>query len=141
MREVKKSSYLSSAKNLAQIQLFKAKSFDQHHVSLKLRTSHLEVFCRKGALRNFAKFTGKHLHRSLFFNRPKACNFIKKETLAHLFSCEFCEICKNTFFNRTPPVAAFENCILVFCKYNFLQEKYKYLHVFFTFQSIINMYS
>ena len=29
---------------------------------------------------------------------PKACNFIKKETLAQVFSCEFCEIFKNTFF-------------------------------------------
>ena len=35
-----------------------------------------------------------------------ACNFIKKETLAQVFSCEFCEISKNTFFYRTPPVAA-----------------------------------
>ena len=25
------------------------------------RSSPLEVFCRKGALRNFVKFTGKHL--------------------------------------------------------------------------------
>ena len=28
--------------------------------------------------------------------------FIKKETLAQVFSCEFCEISKNTFSNRTP---------------------------------------
>ena len=27
----------------------------------------------------------------------EACNFIKKETLAQVFSCEFCEIFKNTF--------------------------------------------
>ena len=33
-------------------------------------------------------------------------NFIKKETLAQVFSCGFCEISKNTFFYRTPPVAA-----------------------------------
>ena len=33
------------------------------------------------------------------------CNFIKKETLAQMFSCEFCEILKNTFFYRTPLVA------------------------------------
>ena len=26
-----------------------------------------------------------------------ACNFVKKETLAQVFSCEFCEIPKNTF--------------------------------------------
>ena len=34
------------------------------------------------------------------------CNFIKKETLARVFSCEFFEISKNTFFYRTPLVAA-----------------------------------
>ena len=28
----------------------------------------------------------------------QACNFIKNETLAQVFSCEFCEISKNTFF-------------------------------------------
>ena len=28
--------------------------------------------------------------------QAEACNFIKKETLAHVFSCEFCEISKNT---------------------------------------------
>ena len=36
----------------------------------------------------------------------KACNFIKKESLAQVFSCEFCEISKNIFFYRTPPVVA-----------------------------------
>ena len=30
--------------------------------------------------------------------RPQVCNFIKKETLAQVFSCEFCEISINTFF-------------------------------------------
>ena len=70
-----------------------------------------EVFCQKGVLKNFAKFTGKHQCQSLFFNkvaglRPKACNFIKKEAPALVFSCEFCEIFKNTFLYRTPPVAA-----------------------------------
>ena len=28
-----------------------------------------EVFCEKGVLRNFTKFTGKHLCQSLFFNK------------------------------------------------------------------------
>ena len=41
--------------------------------------------------------------------RPEACNFIKKETLAHVFSCEFCEISKNIFSYRTTPVAASES--------------------------------
>ena len=34
------------------------------------------------------------------------CNFIKKETLAKVFSCGFCQISKNTFSYRTPLVAA-----------------------------------
>ena len=33
------------------------------------RNSRHEVFCKKGALGNFAKFTGKHLRQSLFFNK------------------------------------------------------------------------
>ena len=74
----------------------------------KYRSSHQEVFCEKGVLRNFAKFTGKHLCQSLFFNKA-ALNFIKKETLAQVFSCEFCEISKNAFSYRTPPVAASKN--------------------------------
>ena len=32
--------------------------------------------------------------------QDKACNFIKKETLPLVFSCEFCDICKNTFFTE-----------------------------------------
>ena len=34
-----------------------------------------------------------------------ACNFIKKETLAQVFSCEFWEISKNIFSYRTLAVA------------------------------------
>ena len=55
---------------------------------------------KKDALRNFTKFTGKHLCQGLYFNfcRPKACNFNKKETLAQVLPCEFCEVSKDTFF-------------------------------------------
>ena len=59
-----------------------------------IRSSRQEVFCEKGVLRNFTKLTGKH------------CNFIKKETLAQVFSCKFCVISKKTFSYRTPLVAA-----------------------------------
>ena len=69
-------------------------------------SSRPEVFCKKGALRNFGKFTGKHLCQSPFFNKVAGCNFIKKETMTQLFSCEFCEISKNTFSHRIPPLGA-----------------------------------
>ena len=68
-------------------------------------SSHLDVFCEKGVLTNFAKFKRKHLCQKTPVLRPQACNFIKKEIMAHAFSCEFCEIYKSTFFYKTPPVA------------------------------------
>ena len=37
-------------------------------LAITFRSSRKEVFCKKGVLRNFAKFTGKHLCQSLFFN-------------------------------------------------------------------------
>ena len=54
-----------------------------------------EVFLQKGVLKNFAKFTGKHLCQCHFFNKV-----IKKETLAQVFPCEFYEISKNAFFTE-----------------------------------------
>ena len=67
------------------------------------RSCRPEVFCKKDALRNFAKFTGKHLCKSLFFNkvadlRPAT---LLKEVLAQVFSSEFCEISKNVFLQNT----------------------------------------
>ena len=71
------------------------------------RSSRPEVFCEKGILRNFAKFTRKYLYQRLFLIKllAMARNFIKKESLTQVFSCEFCEISKNTFFYRTSLVA------------------------------------
>ena len=40
-----------------------------------------EVFCKKGVLTNFAKFTGKHLCQSPFFNKvacPGPATLLKK---------------------------------------------------------------
>ena len=36
---------------------------------ISARSSRPEVFCEKGVLRNFTKFTGKHLCQSLSFNK------------------------------------------------------------------------
>ena len=55
-----------------------------------------EVFCKKAALKTFAKLSGKHLRRSLFFNKAVSflIKFIKKETPALVLSFEFYEIFK-----------------------------------------------
>ena len=47
----------------------------------------VQRFFKKGVMRNFAEFTRMHLYRNLFL----------------VFSYEFCEICKNTFFCRISP--------------------------------------
>ena len=57
------------------------------------RSRHQRCSIKKGVVRNFVKFTRKHLCQSLF-------NFIRKETLVQVFSCEICEIFKNTFFTE-----------------------------------------
>ena len=36
---------------------------------LIFRSSRPQVFCKKGVLRNYTKFTGKHQSQSLFFNK------------------------------------------------------------------------
>ena len=51
----------------------------------------------------------------IYLGPAEACNFIKKEILTQLFSCEFCKIFKNTFFYRTFPVAA-SSLSPVFCR-------------------------
>ena len=67
-----------------------------------LRRSLQEVFCKEAVLRNFAKLTGNHRARVYFLIKLQApCNFIKKETLAQAFSCEFCEISKTPFLQNT----------------------------------------
>ena len=56
---------------------------------------------RKGAaLRNSAKFTGKHLCQRLFFNRPEACNFIKKRLWRRSFPVSFAKFLRTSFLTE-----------------------------------------
>ena len=103
------------------VRIAKASNCLRFSINNRLRSSHPEVFCKKDVLRSFAKLTGKHLCQSLFFNKvagldaskgfmkaeaPRPATLLKKKTQAQVFSCEFCEISKNTIFHRTPLVAA-----------------------------------
>ena len=62
------------------------------------RSSHQRCSISKGVLRNFSKLTGKHLCQSLFFNKVAGLRPLLKKRL--VFSCEFYEISKNTFFTE-----------------------------------------
>ena len=56
------------------------------------------MFCKNSVLKNFTKSSGKHLCQNRFFNKVAG--------VRQVFSCEFYEIFKNTFFYRTPLVVA-----------------------------------
>ena len=55
----------------------------KEHLFWSTRSSHQRCSVRKGVL------------------EAEACNFMKKETLSQVFYCEFCEISKNTFLQKT----------------------------------------
>ena len=58
----------------------------RHEIS---RSSFLEVFCEKAVLRNFAKFTGKHLCQSLFFNKVAGGAWCFPKNFAKFLSTPF----------------------------------------------------
>ena len=60
------------------------------------RSSRQEVFCKKGVLRNFTKFTGKHLCQSLFFNKVAGLASVDSISCESV-SCEklWCDILSN----------------------------------------------
>ena len=64
-----------------------------------LRNSLLEVLCKIGGFRNFAKFTRNHLCQNLFFNKV-AGNFIEKGTLTQEFSLNFEKFLRTTFLTE-----------------------------------------
>ena len=50
------------------------------------RNSHQRCSMKKGVLRNFVKFTGKHLCQSLFFNKVAGLRFPSKVSLSSFYS-------------------------------------------------------
>ena len=67
------------------------------------------MFFKIGVLKNFPKFIGKHLCRSLLFNK---IDFIKKETPTQAYFCEFSDFKKQRFLDNF-----FDGCLLPICKY------------------------
>ena len=105
-------------------------------LSAHWRSSHWRCSARKGVLGNFVKFLGKHPCQSLFFNKVAACNFIKKETLAQVFSCEFCVISKNTFSTEHlwPTASHIDFVIVIFLLI------FNFYHFKSTFQLLLLVY-
>ena len=65
---------------------------------MKSRSSHPYVFCKKSVPKNFAKFTGKYLCQSLFFN--KFLTLSKKRLWHRYFPVNFPKYLGTTFFTE-----------------------------------------
>ena len=69
-----------------------------------IRSSHQRCSVRKGVLRNFAKFTGKHLCQSLFFNKVaglRPATLLKKRLWHRFFTVNFAEFLRVLFLQST----------------------------------------
>ena len=63
-----------------------------------------EVFCKKGVLKNFVKFTGKHLCQSLFSNKVaglKPATLLKKRLWHRCFPVNFATFLRTLFLQDT----------------------------------------
>ena len=70
------------------------------------RSRHSEVFCEKGVLKNFAKFTGKPLCHSLFLIKLhvwglRSASLLKKRNLHRRFPLNFAEFWRTPFLQNT----------------------------------------
>ena len=67
------------------------------------RSSRAEVFCKKGILRNFAKFTGKHLCQSLFLKKivgPRPAILLKRRLWHRYFPANFAKFLRTPFLTE-----------------------------------------
>ena len=84
-----------------------------------------KVFCKKGVLKNFAKFTGKQLCQILSFKKVAGLRpaTLLKETLAQMFSVNFVKLLKIPFLQNSSG-----RLLLIFLlDHNLIPEKRLYI--------------
>ena len=67
----------------------------------KYRSSHQKCSLRKGVLRNFTRFTGKHLCQSLFFICVRLATLLKKRLWHRCFPVNFAKFLRTLFLQNT----------------------------------------
>ena len=68
---------------------------------IKVRSSRPEVFYKKGVLRNFTKFIGKHPCQGLFFKKVaslRPATLLKKRLCRRCFPVNFVKFLRTPFF-------------------------------------------
>ena len=94
------------------------------------RSSYRRCSVRKGVLRNCAKFTGKHLPQSLFFNKVTGKIFLSKSSIPlQLFRIHF-----RVIFNEIVMVLLLKITVFVFLFFFVSQKKKE--KIFFLFETL-----
>ena len=77
---------------------------------IRVRSSHQSSFIKKSVLKNFSKFTGKHLCRRLFLTKLKTCSamLLKKRLRHRNFSVIFGKFFKMSFYRTHQKTASEE---------------------------------
>ena len=84
------------------------------------------MFCKKGVLKNFAKFTEKHLCQGLSLIKKRPATLLKRDSSTRVFLW-ICEISKNTFCYKTPlGAASVKKIIIKKVSYEGFSSMYKY---------------
>ena len=68
------------------------------------RSSHRRCSIKKAVLKNFTKFTGKHLRQSLFFNKVAAlrpATLLKRKSWHRRFTVNFAKFLRTLFLQNT----------------------------------------
>ena len=91
----------------SEIGIFRIILVFRNNFSKNFRSSHLEVLLKIS--QNSQENTCARVS-FLIKLQAEACNFIKNETLAQVFSCAFCVIFRNTFFTEHTWASAYRRC-------------------------------
>ena len=117
-----------------------------------IRSSRSLMFFKIGVLKNFAIFKRKHLCRSFFLRKLRAwrhATLLKRDS-TQVFSCEYCEFFKNTFFSQNTSGGCFLIILLLFLHpsnhliwldfffrkkyyFDFFADGFFYLHNFYSY--------
>ena len=94
-----------------------------------------EKFCKKSVLKNFAKFTGKHLYQGLFFNkvvRWRVQLYLKSDSDTVFFPVNYAKFPRTPFLLNTSELLDLKNSFLAlsFWFWFIFQEliKFKIMH-------------
>ena len=112
-------------------------------VKLNFQKQPRGVFCKKEVLRNFAKFAGKHLCQSLFFN--KVATLLKKRLWHKCFPANFAKFLRTSFLQNTPRGCFWKlsltKILLVISKNLKVKTVYNILHNIFGRHTICRSFS